>query len=169
MKNIALIIGNSDGIGLAITGELLKGGWQVLGISRSKSPIKNQYYEHIVAEVQKSEFSEKLKAALKKKKAIDLCIYCAGIGEILDVCDMENEEKTIKVNLLGMVKTVSLVIPLMLKKGKGHFIGLSSVADEMLSWEAPGYHASKAGLCAHLLLPAKQSVTSTATTQFSFY
>jgi len=58
---------------------------------------------------------------------------------------MENEEKIIKVNLLGMVKTVSSVIPLMVKKGKGHFIGLSSVADIMLSSEASVYHASKAG------------------------
>jgi len=145
VRNIALIIGNSDGIGLAITSELLKRGWQVLGISRSESPIKEKYYEHIVAEVQESEFSEKLNAALKKEETIDLCIYCAGIGEILDVSDMENEEKIIKVNLLGMVKTVSSVIPLMVKKGKGHFIGLSSVADIMLSSEASVYHASKAG------------------------
>jgi short-subunit dehydrogenase len=43
-----------------------------------------------------------------------------------------------------MVKTVSLVIAMMVKRGKGHFIGLSSVADELLSSEAPSYHASKA-------------------------
>lgn len=150
MRSIALIIGNSDGIGLAITNELLKRGWKVLGISRSESPVKDNYYEHIVAEVQESDFLEKLNAALKKEKTIDLCIYCAGIGEILDVSNMENEEKIIKVNLLGMVKTVSSVIPLMVKKGKGHFIGLSSVADEMLSWEAPSYHASKAGFSNYL-------------------
>ena len=150
MRKTAIIIGNSDGIGLAITKELLKRNWQVLGISRSESSIENKHYEHFVAEVQKPEFSEKLNAALKKEETIDLCIYCAGIGEMLDVSNMENEEKVIKVNLLGMVKTVSVVIPLMVKKGKGHFIGLSSVADEMLSLEAPSYHASKAGFSNYL-------------------
>lgn len=150
MRRRALIIGNSDGIGLAITGELLKRGWQVAGISRSESPIQAKNYEHIVAEVQESEFLETLNAALKKEETPDLCIYCAGIGEMLDVSNMENEEKIIQVNLLGMVRTVSSVIPLMVKKGKGHFIGLSSLADELLSWEAPSYHASKAGFSNYL-------------------
>ena len=150
MKSIAVIIGNSDGIGLAITNELLKRGWRVLGISRSESPINDVYYEHIIADVQESEFSERLNTILKKEETIDLCIYCAGIGEMLDVSNMENEVKIIKVNLLGMVKTVSSIIPRMVKKGKGHFIGLSSVADEMLSFEAPSYHASKAGFSNYL-------------------
>jgi short-subunit dehydrogenase len=42
------------------------------------------------------------------------------------------------------------VIPWMVKRGKGHFIGLSSVADELLSPEAPSYHASKAGFSNYL-------------------
>ena len=32
----------------------------------------------------------------------------------------------------------------MVKRGRGHFIGVSSMADELLSVEAPSYHASKA-------------------------
>jgi hypothetical protein len=39
MKPRALLIRNSDGIGLAATRELLGLGWEVRGISRSKSPI----------------------------------------------------------------------------------------------------------------------------------
>ena len=54
------------------------------------------------------------------------------------------------VNLLGMIKTASCVIPLMVKRGKGHFVGLSSMADELLSAEAPSYHASKAGFSNYL-------------------
>jgi len=47
----ALLIGNSDGIGLATTKELLKRGWKIVGISRSESPIEDPSYEHIVAEI----------------------------------------------------------------------------------------------------------------------
>ena len=36
----ALLIGNSDGIGLALTEALLAQDWQVTGISRSPSPLE---------------------------------------------------------------------------------------------------------------------------------
>lgn len=150
MKCKALIIGNSDGIGLGTTKELLKRGWKITGISRSNSPIQDPSYEHIVAEVQSDEYLRKLKSVLGKDGSIDLCIYCVGIGELLDLSHMENELKIFEVNLLGVVKTVSCVIPSMVKRGKGHFIGLSSVADELLSYEAPSYHASKAGFSNYL-------------------
>ena len=145
MQDKALIIGNSDGIGLATTKELLKRGWKVIGISRSKSPIKDPAYEHIVAEVQDSQYPVIVKSFLQKGGPLDLCVYCVGIGEMLDLSDMGDDAEIFEVNLLGMVKTVSVVIPGMVKRGKGHFIGLSSVADELLSPEAPSYHASKAG------------------------
>jgi short-subunit dehydrogenase len=150
VRGKALLIGNSDGIGLATTRELLKQGWKVVGISRSKSPLQNPSYEHIVAEVQDAEYSGKLKSVLEKDEPIDLCIFCAGIGEMLDPSNMEGEVKIIEVNLLGMVKTASCLIPLMVKRGKGHFIGISSVADELVSAEAPSYHASKAGFSNYL-------------------
>jgi short-subunit dehydrogenase len=150
VKGKALVIGNSDGIGLATTGELLKQGWKVVGISRSDSPIHDPLYQHIVAEVQDAEYSGRLKSVLENHGPIDLCIFCAGIGEMLDLSNMEDEVKILEVNLLGMVKTASCVIPLMVKRGKGHFLGISSVADELVSAEAPSYHASKAGFSNYL-------------------
>jgi short-subunit dehydrogenase len=150
VRGKALLIGNSDGIGLATTKELLKQGWKIIGISRSESPIQDPSYEHIVAEVQDAEYSGRLKSALEKHAPLDLCIFCAGIGEMLDLSKMEDEVKILEVNLLGMVKTASCVIPLMVKRGKGHFIGISSMADELLSAEAPSYHASKAGFSNYL-------------------
>ena len=150
MRGKALLIGNSDGIGLATTRELLKREWKVVGISRSESPIEDSSYEHIVAEVQDDEYLVRLKSVLEKIEPVDLCIYCAGIAEMLDFSNMEGEAKIFDVNLLGMVKTASCVIPLMVKRGKGHFIGLSSVADELLSSETPSYCASKAGFSNYL-------------------
>ena len=150
MRGKALVIGNSDGIGLATTRQLLEQGWKVVGISRSESPIQDQLYEHIVAEVQDAEYSRKLKSVLEKDEPVGLCIFCAGIGEMLDPSNMESEVMILEVNLVGMVKTASCVIPLMVKRGKGHFIGISSVADELLSAEAPSYHASKAGFSNYL-------------------
>lgn len=150
MRGKALLIGNSDGIGLSLTRELLKRGWRIVGISRSESPIEDPSYEHTVAEVQDNTYPSILRSTLENGDPIDLCVFCVGIGEMLDLSHMESEVKIVEVNLLGMIKTASHVIPLMVERGKGHFIGLSSVADEMLSFEAPSYHASKAGFSNYL-------------------
>jgi len=146
----ALLIGNSDGIGLAATKELLKLGWQVTGISRSESSIKDEAYEHAVAQVSNDDYLEKLESVVRENEVIDLCVYFVGIGELLNFEDMSAEVDVVDVNLLGMIKTASRVIPMMLRRGQGHFIGLSSLADDMLSPEAPSYHASKAGFSNYL-------------------
>lgn len=146
----ALLIGNSDGIGLNTTKELLKMGWEIIGISRSESPIKNISYKHNVISVTDKDYVSNLKLILDKEEFFDLCIYCVGIGELLKLTDMDKEVEIVNVNLLGMIKTVSCLIPEMVKKGKGHFIGLSSLADILPSKQAPAYHASKAGFSAYL-------------------
>lgn len=149
MRTKAIVVGNSDGIGLATTRRLLTAGWDIIGISRSESPITSTTYHHRVADVSNSEYSG-LIDELVSEGPLDLCIYFVGIGELLDTLDMREEPRIIDVNLTGMVRTAAGVIPRMVKRGQGHFIGVSSLADELLSGEAPSYHASKAGFSNYL-------------------
>ena len=149
MRTKAIMVGNSDGIGLATTRRLLAAGWDIIGISRSESPIVSTTYHHRVADVSNSKYSE-LIDELVLEGSLDLCIYFVGIGELLDTLDMSEEPKIIDVNLTGMVRTAAGVIPHMVKRGQGHFIGVSSLADDLLSAEAPSYHASKAGFSNYL-------------------
>ena len=149
MQRRAMLVGNSDGIGLAATRRLLGAGWNIIGVSRSESPVVGDSYDHHVADVSDTDFPE-LIGELIRHSSLDLCIYSVGIGELLDLSDMKAEEKIIDVNLTGMVRTVAAVIPDMVKRGQGHFIGVSSLADELLSAEAPSYHASKAGFSNYL-------------------
>lgn len=146
----ALVIGNSDGIGLAVTRELLKRGWKVFGLSRSPSPIDHLSYIHSVMDVRDKEYPLRLRSILEAEESVELVIYFVGIGEPLDFSRMEKESEVIDVNFLGMIKTTSVVIPFMLKHGTGHFIGLSSLADELISPENPSYNASKAGISNYL-------------------
>ena len=145
----ALLVGNSDGIGLAVTKMLISDNWDVIGISRSDSPTTNPTYRHHIADVSHSTYPEFLDEVMSEGP-FDLCIYSAGIGELFDPLDMRHESEVIDVNLTGMVKTASGVIPQMVKRGKGHFIGISSLADELISAQAPSYHASKAGFSNYL-------------------
>ena len=146
----ALIIGNSDGIGLSVSEALLSQGWRVVGVSKSPSSIQNLSYTHHVMDVRRKEYIRMLQGILKTSGPPDLCVYCAGIGEILDISRMMPEISIFEVNLLGVVKTAAIVVPEMAGNGHGHFVGLSSVADDMLSPEAPSYHASKAGMSNYL-------------------
>ena len=149
MQHKAMFVGNSDGIGLATTRRLLAAGWDIVGVSRSESPIRSPAYHHRVADVSDREYSE-LIDELVLKGPLDLCIYFVGTGELLDPLNMRGEARIIDVNLTGMVRTAAGVIPEMVKRGQGHFIGVSSLADELLSAEAPSYHASKAGFSNYL-------------------
>lgn len=149
MQGQALLIGNSDGMGLATTRRLLSQGWNVIGISRRESPIINTNYQHRVVDVSDSRYLTALDEVLANI-TLDLCIYFAGIGTYTNYQDMHNEPKVIDVNLTGMVRTAASTIPHMLRNGRGHFMGISSIADELLSVEAPAYSASKAGFSSYL-------------------
>lgn len=145
----AFLIGNSDGIGLKTTERLLAAGWNIVGVSRRASPITADNYHHKIMDVTDNKYPEMIRDLVSKWPP-DLCIYFAGIGEPLDLLDMSGEPKIIDVNLTGMVRTAAEVIPFMVRIGQGHFIGISSLADELLSAEAPSYHASKAGFSNYL-------------------
>ncbi len=171
MLRKALIIGNSDGVGLSVTRELLKNDWSIIGISKSNSSIEHPAYTHYISKVQNDAYLELLKSLALKEQPIDLCIYCPGIGELLDITNMEQEIEIFEVNLTGLIKTVACLIPAMVKNGRGHFIGLSSVADELLSPEAPSYHASKAGFSGYLeslALALKPKGVSITNVRFGF-
>ena len=102
-------------IGLALTASLLEQGYTAIGISRSASNINHPRYEHITARVQDEGYSTKVRSVLEQDEPLDLCVYCTGIGEFLDVESMQQEVEIVHVNLLGMVQTAALVIPTMVR------------------------------------------------------
>jgi len=148
MALAALIIGNSDGIGLALTRELLQRGWAVCGISRRPAPIEHPAYRHGVVDVRAPSYREALRAAAPSE--LSLCVYCAGIGEFFDASRCERDIETFETNLVGLARTVEVVLPLMLSSPRATFVGLSSLADVMPSALAPAYAASKVGMSYYL-------------------
>jgi NAD(P)-dependent dehydrogenase (short-subunit alcohol dehydrogenase family) len=144
----AVIVGNSDGIGLALTRRLLAAGWTVSGLSRSASAIRDERYTHEVVDVTGPAFPGLLAAAVAD--GVDVCVYAAGIGEFLDIDALAQQTRTLDVNLMGVARTVEVVVPHMVAAGRGHFVGLSSLGDAMIASQAPAYFASKAGMSRYL-------------------
>jgi len=148
--NNALIIGNSDGVGLALTRKLIEEGWRVTGMSRSESPIDDERVAHVVVDVRSSEYTQRLRELCSERGPFDACIYCAGVGEELDTSAMGTEVDVFEVNLLAAVATAAVVVPEMVAAGRGHLLALSSQADTFVNAGAPSYSASKAGLSSYL-------------------
>ena len=66
----ALIVGNSDGIGLALTRRLLADGWTVVGLSRRPSPVQMAGYRHLVADVTATDHRAMLAGVADVRRAI---------------------------------------------------------------------------------------------------
>jgi NAD(P)-dependent dehydrogenase (short-subunit alcohol dehydrogenase family) len=155
----ALVVGNTDGIGLALTRRLLAAGWRVDGISRRASSLEaSERYRHVVLDVASPDYRAALAGALADRQPFELCVYCAGIGQFLDLADLAGDAQVMRVNLLGAVETAAVVLPAMVAVGRGHFLGISSIGDGV-STVAPGYSASKAALSSYLegIAPAFRS------------
>jgi len=128
----------------------------VVGVSRSASRLEASSYEHHVCDVGSAKYAARLAAVVDKLGSPDVCVYCAGIGEFLDINTLATDRRVFEVNLIGAVTTAMVVVTGMVRSGSGHFIGLSSQADAMSDPNAPSYSASKAGLTRYLegLAPA---------------
>jgi NAD(P)-dependent dehydrogenase (short-subunit alcohol dehydrogenase family) len=166
----AVIVGNSDGIGLAFTRRLLDAGWTVSGLSRSASEIHHDRYTHEVVDVTGPEFPASLTKAVAD--GVDLCVYAAGIGEFPDLDDLAAQTRTVDMNLMGAVRAVEVVVPQMVAAGRGHLVGLSSLADAAVSRQAPAYSASKAGMSMYLrglTLALRPHGVDVTTVRFGFF
>jgi len=151
MDKHALIVGCSDGIGLGVARVLLRDGCLVTGVSRSPSALAHERYEHAVFDVTAPDYATSLSALVGRRGPVDVCVYCAGIGELFADAGLAADPRVLQVNLVGAAITAEVVIPPMLQAGAGHFVGLSSLADAFASRDAPSYAASKAGLSSYLV------------------
>jgi NAD(P)-dependent dehydrogenase (short-subunit alcohol dehydrogenase family) len=150
-RRCAVVVGDSDGIGLALTRRLLAEGWSVAGLSRRSNDVRDDRYRHETVDVLAPQYPQVLARAVAALGRVDVCVYAAGIGEPLDLTDLAGQTRTLEVNLVGAARTAQVVVPLLVAAGGGHLVGLSSLADALVSPTAPGYAASKAGLSSYLL------------------
>lgn len=170
-QKTALLVGNSDGIGLKATHLLLAKNYKIIGISKSTLHIDNLNYQHFIQDVTDEKYKFVLQDILSSLPDLDLCIYFAGIGVSIDLNELKQETKVFQVNLMSAVITTELVLTEMVKHNHGHFIGLSSVMDVMIAPEVPSYSASKSGISKYwegLALALKDSKIKVSNIRFGF-
>jgi short-subunit dehydrogenase len=83
---------------------------------------------------------------------IEVLVACAGIGSLTLVPRLETAmlRETLEVNLIGVAQSIEAVLPGMIARGRGHIVGVASVAGYRgFPWMI-SYSASKAALIAYL-------------------
>ena len=150
MTRTALVIGASSGIGEALARRLVAAGWTVVGIARRDAALQHERYHHVVADVRAPDYRALLIGIAERFGPLDACIYGAGIGVLLDLDAPLRDADVFATNLTGAIVTAEVVVPRMIARGAGHFVGISSQADQLINPQAPSYSASKAGLSSYL-------------------
>jgi len=145
-----LIIGNGDGIGLALTNRLLGDGAEVVGVSRRPLEVLGDRHSQRTIDVLDPRFPELIAKLVAEAGPIHTLVYCAGIGEPFETSGVDRDGDIVRVNLAGLADAVRAVLPAMRARGEGRIVGVSSIGDRATP-SAPAYGASKAGMTAYLL------------------
>ena len=155
-KDAVWITGASSGIGLAITKKLSQSDYNIIASARRIKPIEeinnefNLSSKILAIQNDISDFadlSEKI-SKVKNEYNINCLINNAGISSFKPFAENSIEEidQIIKVNLLGSIYTVKLVLPEMILNKSGTIINILSVAAKKTLKNSSVYAASKSGL-----------------------
>lgn len=160
----AVIIGASRGLGAALAKRLAKEGYNLALASRSiedltdlanqintgAGEVRARVYLHDAANFKQA--AELLPMMMADLGGLDLFIYNTGIlnQTELDGYNFESDREMIDVNLVGAMAWLNPVAEIFQSLGKGHIVGISSVAGDRGRVMNPAYGASKAALSSYL-------------------
>lgn len=152
MKPIAVVTGASSGIGAATALLLADNGFHVVAVARRAERLaelatKNNAIETLLIDVT----SEQDVAALTKHlagKPVEVLVCNAGGAFDFDtVIDSDPElwMKTYDVNVVGSVRCIKGIVPIMSAHGKGHVVIITSTAGQIAYENGGSYVAAKHG------------------------
>ena len=126
---VILITGITSGFGKAMAERLASEGHKVYGTHRkAKEFIPGVTYIKAESTVQE-EVEAAVKQVVDAEGVIDVFINNAGmgIGGPLEFCSIEDCQRQMDVNFMGMVRYIREVVPVMRRQGHGHIICFSSI------------------------------------------
>ncbi|MCY7780000.1 SDR family NAD(P)-dependent oxidoreductase [Bacillus haynesii] len=147
----AMIIGASSGIGKALAKQLSAGGvevglaarrYELLAKLRDDLPGPSYIKKIDTADSERSPIL--LKELLDEMNWADAVFICSGVGYLESEMDWSKEKETIDVNVTGFVSCSNVLMEHFIKNGRGHLVGISSIAALRGNGGAVTYAASKA-------------------------
>jgi len=158
---VALITGATAGIGAAFAAQLAREGSDLVIVARNgarlteqAAKIQQRYgiaVDPIAADLSTDEGLDRVEARVADAAApIDLLINNAGFGlpaSFLD-SDISAEDGMLAVNVRAVMRLTHAVLPVMVRRGSGGIINVSSVAGFVPTESGASYSASKAWVTA---------------------
>lgn len=159
-NQVVLITGAGSGIGRQLALDLAQEGAAVGTVDLAMEPLASlnaelsgKRFAWAVADVTDRAALSKAVAQLQEQLGpVDLLIANAGIGMETPALNFRaaDFEAQIKVNLIGVANSIEAVLAGMIKRRRGHLVGISSLASYHGLPFMAGYCASKAGVNALL-------------------
>ncbi len=166
MKSV-FITGGTTGIGMELAKLYALKGWKVGVCGRDESKFKESFrpeFKNVAFYKVDVANREELKSAIKSfsnNEGLDLLIANAGIGYKFKtkVPDFEQSYHMVHINLLGVMYAFEAALDIMIPKGSGQVVAISSIAGYLGLPGVSAYSATKAAVlkfCESLHLDLKQ-------------
>jgi short-subunit dehydrogenase len=162
-----VITGASSGIGRELALEMARRGHH-LGLTARRLPLLEKLREEIHSTInnnlkvelvildvcQTDTVSPALQTLFARLGGVDSIVVNAGVNDVTDIgagpADLAKELNLITTNLSGAIATVAAAAEHFISRGKGHVIGISSLASLQPMMGQAAYCASKAGFSMYL-------------------
>lgn len=152
MKPVAVVTGASSGIGSATAVLLADHGYHVVAVARREERLqelsmKNPNIEALRIDVTSNDDVERLANHLQGKPVEVLVCNAGGAFDFDTVISSDPEVwmKTYDVNVVGSVRCIKALTPLMVQHGKGHLVIITSTAGQIAYENGGSYVAAKHG------------------------
>jgi short-subunit dehydrogenase len=150
MKN-AIVVGASSGIGRELARVLAANGYSV-GLAARRVDLLRELAKELStpSRIQEMDVADTqnamagLERLIDEMGDVDLFVLNAGVGFPNWDLDWQPERETIAVNVTGFAATANVAVRHLMKRGRGHLVGISSIAALAGHGESPAYPASKA-------------------------
>lgn len=150
VNRLAIVTGASSGIGAATALSLATSGFDVIATARRKERLDELASRHSnISAFQLDITNDESVAALVESlqgRSVDLLVNNAGgafdAANVADA-DLESWRRAYEVNVIGAVRMVKALLPLLVKSGHGHIVTMGSTAGRVVYETGGSYTAAK--------------------------
>lgn len=153
----AIIVGASSGIGKELA-TILSGETYIVGLVARRreflleiqKELPSKSYICTIDVRNANEVQNGLTDLIAEMGGVDLVIISAGVGYVNSELELAKEIDTVATNVHAFTTVANVAFHHFLRQGRGHLVGISSIAAIRGSADAPAYNASKAFISNYL-------------------
>jgi NAD(P)-dependent dehydrogenase (short-subunit alcohol dehydrogenase family) len=157
-NRVALVTGASSGIGQATAELLAASGFTVFGTSRAPTQVDSTYRWLPLDVRSDASVEAAVQSLLDQAGRIDMLVNYAGFAQVgaIEESSIADVQAQFDTNLLGVLRVIKAVLPVMRQQGSGRIINVSSVVGQV----APPYMGPETSVLLSLLPAEPDYITS---------